>query len=88
MAHFYGSIQGSRGYDEPMICECYEDFTTLSQAEANAQLIAAAPDMLEVLKTVRASLAFQHASEGNQFMRWQDEALYNNVCDAIRKATE
>jgi hypothetical protein len=53
----------------------------------DAQKAAAAPDLLEACKAASSALSWQYSMDG-QFSRWQDEALYVMLNNAIRKATE
>jgi len=65
-----------------LIAEVHEDyFTHTAEDEANARLIASAPDMLQALR--RAVLALAFAAESSPAM--QDD--YEAVSAAIAKAT-
>jgi hypothetical protein len=59
----------------------------METSTANAKLIAAAPDLIEACKAASSALSLQYSMDG-QFSRWQDDALYVMLNNAIRKATE
>lgn len=58
----------------------------LKEAEANAKLIAAAPELLAALRDIiEASTPFHSALEIDQ--QFDGEALYSNAVKAIKKAS-
>jgi hypothetical protein len=90
----YSRVIGNNGVldiedrkNEFCICSVYQDGIPKIQQVANAKLIAAAPDLLEACKAASGALSLQYSMDG-QFSRWQDEALYVMLNNAIRKATE
>ncbi len=58
------------------------NFQDVSNDEANAALIAAAPDLLEALKDTKRSIEFMPKGIGRGAMA----PLYEQVCAAIAKA--
>lgn len=74
----YHTVETKRDKDEDqlMICECYEG--TDEQNEANARLMAAAPDMLDALQLVLDTYGFDSST---------DSSIWQTVTAAIAKAT-
>ena len=75
----YEPVRG-KGFRGHQVCEISSMNT--GTEEADARLIAAAPEMLQALR--RAVLALAHASESNPAMR----ADYEAVSTAIAQATQ
>jgi hypothetical protein len=68
------------GFKNPWICQVWDDFTSKEQAEANAKLIAALPDLLE-------AVALYLCDVENEMLEYNDDT-YRTAKEAIRKATE
>lgn len=62
----------------------------ITNKEANAKLIAAAPEMLEVLKVAKAALELcrQHMRDNSNLNLWYGLSAPKRIEEVIKKATE
>jgi hypothetical protein len=68
--------------NDHLVAEVYSDSCNQLEEDANARLIAAAPDMLNVLKRVKIIWD----REGIGSSERESEPLYRDLCTAIAKA--
>jgi len=71
--------------ENSIIATCWVIKIGNHQQEANAQLIASAPELLEVLQGLVSDVG-NLLSEHN--IEWQQSGYYNASIEAIKKATE
>lgn len=73
------------GTSEKFIADCLGEFVTREEAQANARLIAAAPDLLKA--TQLQILNFQRQDNGDTFLGDDDHEAWTALANAVKKAT-
>lgn len=84
-AEEYGVIRGRNGMIRPFICQVQDDHND-EETQANANLIASAPDLLAALREAVECLSF-HGNPGIQLSREAVQGFIQSARAAIAKAT-
>lgn len=82
----YATIEAPELEDQPGLGICYVQSLISGQDEANARLIAAAPELLHALKRAKSALARLTGMDGVMFSALEKSTLRDLIESAIAKA--